>query len=676
MRSSTFDAGTVFREGDRHYVVVEGGSRNRVLRDQSSQEVTTRSLTQLRQSYVNGALQFEDLAAVLDSGRADGDASLEKSLLDYSQRDRDAVKVKLHFLNAICPRGYVACRRAELRAQLHRLFQELPEALRPARPPGVSTFYDWRHSWVNSGFSSKRLVNRHDLKGRRPQETPVEIQPILERAVDVMYATGNRPSIQDALDEAEAEVNRQNLVRAPQDQLPRPTRRQVERAISKVDRYLILQRRHGTAHARSATRVFARRELPKRLGERVEVDHTPLDLICFADETGLVVGRPYLTVFIDVASRMILGVWISFREPNADTVLRALKHAILPKDEILTRYGIKGEWPACGTPSVIFMDNGKEFLGHALEGAALELGFSVVHCPPRQPFFKGVVERWLQEINYRFIHLLPGTTFAKYHLRKDYDSLKHAVIPVEDLQRLVYRWVVEVYSTRFHSTLQTCPLLKWKELEHRGKPALPRNAAALDVFLMPSEARMLGSAGIRINNLFYTSPELSDLRPWKQKLKVKRSLDDISLIYVLHPKTNVYFKARCTWPEYATGLTREQHQWLRKQARESYAASPYRSALLAAKQELHEEARRMLDAHEALRRDFGSSSKAKPKPKAKAKHNRPGASRKPTRSGLETQCRAEAAKAVRKEERVELANPEIVSFEGLTSFASGQSTLF
>lgn len=36
---------------------------------------------------------------------------------------------------------------------------------------------------------------------------------------------------------------------------------------------------------------------------RVEVDHTPLDLFLIDDVTGLPLGRPVLTLFIDVYSR-------------------------------------------------------------------------------------------------------------------------------------------------------------------------------------------------------------------------------------------------------------------------------------------------------------------------------------------------------------------------------------
>lgn len=675
-----FPVGTAFREQGRRYVVIDQGVQNRILRDLATHEVTTRSAAQLRKVYLSGGIELEDLLTGAEQPNAVTDPAVEKSLADHDQRARDEATLKRYYLHSICPRGAVTYRRAELAGQLAQLHRDLPTKLpgvpRPSRPPSVSSFYGWRRAWVNSHFSAKSLVNRYDLRGRRQAETPKELQPILERVIDEFYATGNRPSVSAALDRAEAEVNRQNLVRVPMDQLPRPTRRQLERLIAKVDRFTLLQRRYGTAHARQATRVFTRKGEPTRLLERVELDHSPLDVICIADESGLIVGRPHLTVLIDVGTRMIIGAWISFRPPNAATVLRALKHAILPKDELLRRYGIKDPWPARGVMSQIFLDNGKELHSNALEGAALDLGISIVYCPPRQPFFKGVIERFMQEINYRFIHQLPGTTFAKYYLRQDYDSLKHAVIPVEDLRRLVYRWIVEVYNKSFHRAIQTCPLEKWNERDgHPDMPVLPRRVDVLDVYLTPTDERVLGSKGVEINSLHYASPELADLRLrlGNQPLKVRPNPDDLGFIHVLHPESNIYFKAPCTWPEYANGLTQEQHEWFRRRAREAYKALPHRAALLSSKHEMQNEAREMLVAHQQRLAKLDKQAKSAPAAKEARLVKKPRGSR----SGLETQSRAEVAAAVRREERPpHEPEPITVSFEGLEAFATGQSNLF
>lgn len=677
MSTSAFDAGTVFQEKDRRYQVIEGGRRNRVVRDLATTEVGTRTVASLRKSYVKGQLQFEDLTQPAPDDQAPIDLTVVRSLGSCSERQRGIVRMKLHYLKALCPQGHLNVQRREIQAKLNELHQLLPEAQRSVHPPAVSTFYLWRKQWVASSFSAARLVNRYDLRGRRPKMPPAALIPILDRLVDQFYASANRPTVKETLDQACAEVDRQNYARPPIDQLPHPTRRQLEWAIRRLDRYVEIERRYGTARARTATRIFVQGPRPTRLGERVEIDHTPLDVLCISDETGMIVGRPHLTTLIDEASRMIYGAWISFRPPNASTVLRALKQAILPKEELLKELRIDGEWPTSGVMSVLVCDNGKDFLSQALEGVALDLGLSLVYCPPRQPFYKGSIERFLKEINYRFIHLLPGTTFSKVYLREDYDSVKNSVIPFGDLRRLIYRWIVEVYSRSFHRGIQTCPLEKWKELAaQHGTPALPRHVSVLEVFLAPNMQRSLGSKGIEINGLYYTSAELVDLRHrlGNQRLDVRPNVDNLASIHVLHPETHTYFEAACTDLEYASGVTLEQHVWLGTCARRRYAALPHRSAMLAAKRDLHEEAREMLETH---RRRIGTGSNSKSrKPVGKKESSK----RKTRRSGVETQSRYEVAAAVAAEAEAEAQEipvlPAYDGFDTLKPFESDQSTLF
>lgn len=63
--------------------------------------------------------------------------------------------------------------------------------------------------------------------------------------------------------------------------------------------------------------------------ERVEVDHTPLDVIVINERTGLADGRPTLTLLLCRHSRMVLGFSIGFEPPSELSVMRALRHADL-----------------------------------------------------------------------------------------------------------------------------------------------------------------------------------------------------------------------------------------------------------------------------------------------------------------------------------------------------------
>lgn len=67
--------------------------------------------------------------------------------------------------------------------------------------------------------------------------------------------------------------------------------------------------------------------------ERVEIDHFLADVHLLCGRTGERLGRPWLTLIVDVYSRAILGYHLTYLPPSAESVLAALRHAILPKDK-------------------------------------------------------------------------------------------------------------------------------------------------------------------------------------------------------------------------------------------------------------------------------------------------------------------------------------------------------
>ena len=79
--------------------------------------------------------------------------------------------------------------------------------------------------------------------------------------------------------------------------------------------------------------------------ERVEIDHTQLDLFVIDDQTGFPLGKPYITAAIDHHTGSVTGFYISFTPPSAFSVMECLKVAILPKVEINKIFpSVKNTW--------------------------------------------------------------------------------------------------------------------------------------------------------------------------------------------------------------------------------------------------------------------------------------------------------------------------------------------
>jgi putative transposase len=88
----------------------------------------------------------------------------------------------------------------------------------------------------------------------------------------------------------------------------------------------------------------------------VQIDHTLVDIMVVDEIQRESMGRPWVTVAFDVATRVVLGFVLSLNPPSATSVGLALAMTGLPKDLWLKQqslkirwapYGITAYWQAC-----------------------------------------------------------------------------------------------------------------------------------------------------------------------------------------------------------------------------------------------------------------------------------------------------------------------------------------
>src|SRR6516162_8329168 len=126
---------------------------------------------------------------------------------------------------------------------------------------------------------------------------------------------------------------------------------------------------------------------PERALGVIQIDHTKVDVILVDDLTRQPVGRPWITLAIDVFSRMIAGFYVSFDPPGAMSTGLCLAHAILLKSILLAKYGITTPWPICGRIQRLHLDNAKEFHGTMLDRACLNYGIELQWRQVKKPWY-------------------------------------------------------------------------------------------------------------------------------------------------------------------------------------------------------------------------------------------------------------------------------------------------
>ena len=110
--------------------------------------------------------------------------------------------------------------------------------------------------------------------------------------------------------------------------------------------------------------------------EVCQIDHTPTDInfVEVVDGQGVFVGRAYLTLVADVATRSILGFCLTLEKPSSLSVALCLAQAMCPKENWLTARGIEDRWPMFGRPQLLVANSAKEFKGSAFERGCEDYG--------------------------------------------------------------------------------------------------------------------------------------------------------------------------------------------------------------------------------------------------------------------------------------------------------------
>ncbi|MCA2371170.1 transposase [Agrobacterium genomosp. 3 str. CIP 111-78] len=273
-----------------------------------------------------------------------------------------------------------------------------------------------------------------------------------------------------------------------------------------------------------------------------QIDHTPTDInfVEVVDNGGVFVGRPYLTVITDVATRAIFGFCLTLEKPSVLSVALCLAQAICRKDAWLASRSIEHAWPMFGRPKLLLTDSAMEFKGNAFQLGCDDYGIRIRHRDRGRVHQGGVVERLLGKLN-GVLATYPGSSGRSVADRDEYPAHRRACLSFSELERCIALAVLDHNRQENSKTLKV-PITEWL---HRSAGLPERMDAPEQVLLsfLPSAERQLSQQGLSMFALHYYSPWLGSLVPERDrlgKLEVRYDPRDISHIYVRDPETRSF----------------------------------------------------------------------------------------------------------------------------------------
>lgn len=356
-----------------------------------------------------------------------------------------------------------------------------------------------------------------------------DVEAVIEEAIASYYLSRQRPSV-SALHDHIRQLCRARGVAIP-------SRNAVRARVASVDRRALVGAREGAKAARDRFKPVVREYSADHALHIVQIDHTPVDVFVVDAVRRRPIQRPWLTLAIDLASRMVAGFYLSLEAPSSASVALAIHHLVTPKSEWLAARGVKGDWPVSGLPDVIHVDNAREFRSRALARGAAEYGVSLVHRPVATPHYGGHIERLIGTMM-GAVHLLPGTTFSNIADRGAYDPEKHAAMTLDELERWLALQIVGRYHAEVHGTLLLPPIAAWSDaVAARRQPLrFPQDDTQFLYDFLPFEERSIRRDGVRLFGLRYWDDVLS---PWAgrldRRLRIKYDPRDLSRVFVEGP---------------------------------------------------------------------------------------------------------------------------------------------
>jgi putative transposase len=312
-----------------------------------------------------------------------------------------------------------------------------------------------------------------------------------------------------------------------------PARGSVLARIRALDAREVARRRLGSKAAQAIARSTPGALEASRALELIQMDHTLADVIIVDSQQRRPIGRPWLSLAIDVATRCVLGAHVALEAPSALAVALCLEHACLPKTPGEETTNSEATWPMFGLPERILVDNGPDFHGKALERGCREYGITLSHRPVRQPHFGGHIERLIGTMMGR-VHLLPGSTDASPSARGGYDAEEGAVMTLSEFARWLSLEIAGRYHHALHRTLGATPAAAWTASLARGvAPVVPADPRRFLLSFLPLARRRLQRNGLFFECIRYWSDALPAIAQPRESLIVRYDPRDLSRLYVL-----------------------------------------------------------------------------------------------------------------------------------------------
>lgn len=410
---------------------------------------------------------------------------------------------------------------------------------------GRATLYRWIESYEKGYW--RGLVPKDFKKGNNQKRFREEVEQIVQREIDHYFK--GLLSISACWERIKAECKKIGFTA--------PSFKTISKRIRNMPAKERVGKQGGFIRREISQHVMGELPAGMRPLDFLQMDHSLLDIELVDQVYRKPAGRPWLTLAIDTYSRMIYGYFLSFDHPGSLSVTRTLLTGILPKRELLEKFGIDATYPVHGLPKRVQVDNSLEFRSKHLEQFCRSYSIDLEFRPVRKPDKGGYIERLFGTINRKIGNDdLAGYAPPLKGRPSNYDPIKNAEkggMTILEFEKWLLTFLVKDYHLDTHEGLGKSPLEQYRSgIIGLGQalgtqPAVPTDLEKLKFDILPiSGEHRVNSYGIQWLGNRYNSGDLANIRKKSQgkpkKIQFRFDPADIRQVWVYYERC--YYSVR------------------------------------------------------------------------------------------------------------------------------------
>ena len=391
-----------------------------------------------------------------------------------------------------------------------------------ARPRTIRLWKSmYRHSVQAYGSGFVGLLPKTHNRGSNDRKLDKQVIKIMKDVIDDFFLQPGGRSKTSCWGEVELQCIEQGL--------NIPSEKTFLAEIKRLSANQVKEAREGKKAAYSESEFFWYLEQSTpRHGDRAfeigHIDHTELDLQFVGSKYGENLNKAWLTVLMDAYTRVILAWVLTFDKPSYRSCMLSIRECVKRPGRI---------------PKTIVVDQGSEFLSVYFDCLIARLESHKKIRPASKPRFGSVIERFFGINNQTFVHNLRGNNLGLQNprsLSKSHDPRALAVWTLPKFSVAFEGYITKVYHVMEHASLGVSPdkamAVSLMMSGMRSHMAIPYTRDFI-IMCLPTTtkgtAKVDSSRGVKINHIYYWSPEFRSPKFANKQVEVRYDPFQISM---------------------------------------------------------------------------------------------------------------------------------------------------